>query len=191
MGRRLIKFILDQPRGKASVSKPGSPRDPDNITGGGSRYEALLEVLEQQQRQAKEDRARAERSRRSPERRIPIWLVVGLGLVAAWLWLIPPPFLRVEEPPPRSGAQEEAALRFAVYVQAQRIEEFRNRSGRLPESLEEVGPPMPGMHYVRLSDGLYQLTGTSDRSRLTYRSDLSLSDFARSGADDPDAMRRP
>lgn len=189
MGRGLIKFILDQPRGKAFVSKPGSPRDPDNITGGGSRYEALLEVLEQQQRQAEIDRERERRQRRPSDRRVPGWLAVVLGLVAVWLWVLPPPFLSVNEPAPRSPADEEAALRFAVYVQAQRIQEFRNRSGRLPESLDEVGPPLQDMDYVRLAPGLYQLTGTTGRVRVTYRSDLPLADFVGSGADVLDESR--
>lgn len=170
---------------------PGSGRPP---AGGGAddRYEALLEVLEHDKAQQQADRELEERQRkRGRGSRVPIWLpVVLLGLVA-WVWLFPPSFLSPEPPPPQPIEQEEAALRFAIYVQAQRIQAFRDQHGRYPETLDEAGPPLEGMRYIRLRPDLYQLTGTTDRVTLTYRSDLPLSDFVGSGADVLDEDRVP
>ena len=162
----------------------GSSGGGHNISGSGDRYEALLEVLEHEKTQAARSRALEEAERqRQKQRRAPYWPVAVLLVIAAWLWLFPPAFLRLDPPPPQPIAQEEAALRFTMYVQAQRIRAFREEAGRLPETLEEAGPPLPGMSYIVLQSDLYQLTGSTERLTLTYRSDLPLDDFLGSGAD--------
>ncbi|MDX1674329.1 MAG: hypothetical protein R3314_05935 [Longimicrobiales bacterium] len=168
---------------------PSSNRDHD-ISGGGDRYEALLEVLEHEKTQAARAKQleEAERQKRR-EQRGPYWPVAVLAVITAWLWLFPPGFLRLEPPPPQPIEQEEAALRFTMYVQAQRIKTFREETGRLPETLDEAGEPLPGMQYTRLHQELYQLTGATDRITLTYRSDLPLDEFVGSGAEVLDEAR--
>jgi hypothetical protein len=89
----------------------------------------------------------------------------------------------MDPPPPQPLAQEEAALRFTMYVQAQRIKAYQEEHGQLPGTLDEAGPPLPGMRYTVLHPDLYQLTGQTDRLTLTYRSDLPLQEFVGSGAD--------
>ena len=155
-----------------------------DISGGGDRYEALLEVLEHEKTQAARSSAleKAERQKRTG-RRAPYWLLGVLLVMTAWLWIFPPAFLRLDPPPPQPIEREEAALRFTVYVQAQRIKAFRQANGRLPGTLEEAGEPLPDMRYTVLQPGLYQLTGSTDRVTVTYRSDLPLEEFVRSGAD--------
>lgn len=162
----------------------GSSGRAHHISGSGDRYEALLEVLEHEKTQAARSQALEEAERqRQKESRGPYWPVAVLLVITAWLWLFPPAFLRMDPPPPQPLAQEEAALRFTMYVQAQRIKAFREANGRLPETLDEAGPPLPGMRYTVLHEDLYQLTGQTDRVTLTYRSDLPLRDFVGSGAD--------
>ena len=162
----------------------GSSGGGHHISGSGDRYEALLEVLEHEKTQAARSRELEEAERRrQKQRRVPYWPVAVLLVITVWLWLFPPGFLRLDPPPPQPIAQEEAALRFTMYVQAQRIKAFRQEQGRLPETLEEAGPPLPGMSYIVLQNDLYQLTGSTERLTLTYRSDLPLDDFLGSGAD--------
>ena len=165
-----------------STGTPSSG-DPHDVSDSGDRYEALLEVLQQQKEQQARDRAREADRRASGRQAPPAWLAVLLLGVAAWLWLFPPAALRIEPPPPQPIEQEEAALRFTMYLQAQRIRSFQQEAGRLPATLEEAGPPLPGLRYTRLHEDLYQLTGETERLTLTYRSDLPLEDFAREAAD--------
>ena len=161
----------------------GSPGGHD-ISGSGDRYEALLDVLEHEKTQAARSKALEEAERQKRKRqRTPYWPVAVLLVITAWLWIFPPAFLRLDPPPPQPIEQEEAALRFTMYVQAQRIKAFREESGRLPGSLEEAGQPLPDMRYTVLQPDLYQLTGSTDRVTLTYRSDLPLEEFVGSGAD--------
>lgn len=161
-----------------------SSSDGHDISGSGDRYEALLEVLEHEKTQAARADAQDEADRRERRaRRMPYWPVAALLVITAWLWIFPPAFLRLDPPPPQPVEQEEAALRFTVYIQAQRIKAFRQANGRLPRTLEEAGEPLPGMRYTVLQPGLYQLTASTDRMTLTYRSDLPLEEFVGSGAD--------
>lgn len=173
------------------VRGPLSRPEPPDLRGGGDRHEMLLDVLRlhRAQRHGAREREARERARRDRESRVPRWLVLLLFLATAWVWLFPPPILRVAPPAPQSVAREEAALRFAIEVQARRIEAFRRDQGRLPAALGEVGPPQPGMEYVRLGPELYQLTGATRRVTLTYRSDLPLEAFA-GGAADPEGETR-
>lgn len=171
-----------------------TPRNTHDISGAGDRYEALVELLEHQASQSARDRAlELEQLRRSRERRgpRPYWLLGVMAFLLAWVWLLPPAFLRTDPPPPQPLEQEEAALRFAIYVQAQRIAAYRAETREYPVRLEEAGPPLPDMQYTRLAAGLYQLTGETDRIRLTYRSDLPLEGFVRSGADVIERGARP
>lgn len=160
-------------------------RDTHDISESGDRYEALVDVLEHQKSQEARSREyeERERRRRQERRRQPYWLVGVLLAITAWLWLFPPSFLRTDPPPPQPIEEEEAALRFVMYVQAQRIKAYRQETGAYPERLEEAGPPLPSMTYARLGRDLYQLTGSTDRLTLTYSSDLPLEDFIGSGAD--------
>lgn len=172
---------------KKPTSSSGRLHD---ISASGDRYEALLEVLEHEKTQAERAKAleEAEREKRKQGRQ-RYWPVAVLAVITAWLWLFPPAFLRLEPPPPQPVEQEEAALRFTVYVQAQRIRAFHQETGRLPETLDEAGEPLPGMQYTRLHEDLYQLTGATDRVTLTYRSDLPLDEFIGDGAEVLDEAR--
>lgn len=102
-------------------------------------------------------------------------LVLGL-LLALLLYLSfrPPAWLSPEVPVP-SAAEQEASIRFAIYLQAQQLEHFRTTRGRLPSSLEEAGPPLPGIRYT-LTGTTYRLQSTRDTT-IRYESPDPLNDF--------------
>lgn len=169
---------------KVHPDGPGARRA-SPVQGGPERYEALLEVLEQQ----------AQRAHEGPEHRRrrsygPILLVVLIG-VTAWLWILPPAWLIPPAPEPQPIEAEEAALRFGMYLQAQRIKAYELRHGRLPETLGEAGEGLPGASYRVLGAGVYELTGTTDRIRLTYRSSQPLREWVGAGADVVDEAEIP
>jgi hypothetical protein len=163
-----------------------------NITGGGDRYEALAEILQEHAANQARDREAEARERERLSKRdsmVPPWFAVVLLLITAWVWIFPPGFMRMDPPAPPPVEQEEAALRFTMYVQVQRIRAFQQERGRLPVTLDEAGPPLPGMEYHRVTQDVYQLNGATERVRLTYSSDLPLDEFVGSGADVLDLSR--
>lgn len=116
----------------------------------------------------------------------PLRLVLSLVLtgVAIWLWFFPPGILAPPAPPTPSAVQVEAALRFAVALQAERIHAHRVEARRLPDFLREVGDTLPGMRYRRLDGGTFLLVGSAGEVEVSYRSDQSLEEFL------GDAVRR-
>lgn len=82
-----------------------------------------------------------------------------LVAVATWLWVSPPALLSPAAPSGPSIERVEAGLRVSLALQADRIEAFRARYGRLPDQLREVGEPPAGVSYVRVDAGTYLLRG--------------------------------
>lgn len=164
---------------KSAPDDPGSRRRAAPVHGGVDRYEALLQVLEQQAERASQD----DRPRRPSVLRLEAILLVALVLITVWLWVLPPAWLIPTPVPPVPIAEEAAGLRFAIYLQAQRIRAYELANGGLPESLEDAGPAIAGMQYRVVEHGVYELTGTTERVRLTYRSAEPLREWVGAGAE--------
>ena len=97
-----------------------------------------------------------------------------LAIVALAAWVFPVPGLKPDIAFPIQPADELTGLRVATYIQAQQVEAFRQRSGRLPDVLLETGEPIPGMTYQRLDARTYRLTGVTERQSLRWLSTDSL-----------------
>jgi len=136
------------------------------------RSRALEEVLRHEERRSQARREVHQRMQRDQRRGLgPRHGVFLLTLAATlYVWLAAPAWARVDRPPPPTPEHREASLRVAIFLQAQRIEAFRDRTGRLPEELEETGPPMPGISYSRTPRGTYHLEGRNDTLALFYSS---------------------
>lgn len=98
-------------------------------------------------------------------------------VIAGYVWLGNPSWAQVDRPAGPTVEEQEASLRFSMYIQAQQIENYRRQNDRIPPSLAEVGPPLPGMHFQRLGRGAYRLTGTNQSVTLVYTSSQSLAEF--------------
>lgn len=97
-----------------------------------------------------------------------------LATAALAAWVFPVPRLKPDIPFPIQPADELTGLRIATYIEAQQVEAFRQKSGRLPDVLIETGEPMPGMTYERLDARTYRLTGVTERQSLRWVSSDSL-----------------
>jgi hypothetical protein len=140
---------------------------------------ALIEAYDQVLKAQAEKAAQEPKKPRRPIRPYvsPVLLVLSLGfavyLAAAQpAWLISPP------PPPESPATSEASLRLAMYATAQRVNIYRDRTGSLPDSLDQVPSSFDGVSYLRLADG-YQLDGTAGPLHLTYHSTEPITDLVK------------
>ena len=134
-----------------------------------AEYEQTLKSVKE-----KHEVADVESGRRRKLRRMTI-LSAGLA-IAVYLALNPPTWLQPQPVPPPTPEVRAASDRFAIYLQAQRIESFRNSTGRLPSTLAEAGEPMPGIRYDLQSDGTFALTSERDQA-IRYSSRDSLGTF--------------
>ena len=127
--------------------------------------EALLhsELAEIQYRQPADDANRIGRWKG------PLSLIV-LAL-AAYIGVAPPGWVAGAQTQQVTVAELERGVIAAVHLQAQQIEAFRVRNGRLPRSLAELPVRMSGVRYVRSNNRVYQLVGARPNGRaLVYDS---------------------
>jgi hypothetical protein len=103
-------------------------------------------------------------------------LAVLLGLVS-WLYVGRPVWLFARGMPAQSAEMREASLRLAMSLQYERIEQFRDSTGRLPLTLAETGPPLGQLTYTKTQFGEFMLEGNDSLIHLTLRSGDSLAAF--------------
>ena len=164
------------------VDLPPDGLDPTRrVSEEAERARALTAVLRDQAVRADAQRdAAARRHRRKRFRRgalVVAWAAMG------YIWLVSPSWTRVGPPPQQGIADEARSLRLNVFLQSQAVESYRLRRGKLPDVLQEAGPPFPGMDYRRKDSRSYEIQGRSDRIRLRYESEEEPLDFVGSAAD--------
>jgi hypothetical protein len=145
------------------------------------RARALTAVLRDQAMRA--DAARESVARRRRRGRLRRGALVVAWVAMAYVWLASPSWTRIEPPPEQSLASEAQSLRLDVFLQSQAIEAYRLTRGKLPDVLQQAGPPFPGMDYRLKDSRSYELEGRSSRVRLRYESERSPLDFVGSAAD--------
>jgi hypothetical protein len=135
------------------------------------RVRALDEVLRDQARREVLRDIAYRRSGPSLRRRVVSAVLVVAALA---VWFLPVPGVRASIPFPLEPEEEQAGLELATWVQAQQVEAFRQRRGRLPDVLREAGEPMPGMTYVRIDAQTYRLSGATERMAIVWTSGDTL-----------------
>ena len=90
-------------------------------------------------------------------RALPLLLAMALLGTAAWIlvgeptWLYPPP-------PALTSPTRAPMARAYIKSAANLVEEYRERTGKLPATLDELQVPLPQMEYTRRADGSYLTT---------------------------------
>lgn len=145
------------------------------------RDAALVAVLRDQREKAEvETLAREVRVRRQGLGLRHVALIITTA-TSFWIWIWPPGVLWTTPPGPPPVEEEESTLRLVMYFQAQKIEQYRLDTGRVPLALDEAGPPFRGMEYVRLTNSDYRILGRTRRVTLSYSSVESLDVFVGAG----------
>jgi len=158
------------------MTAPHDPKQPS------PEKQALISAFDEVLKADAEQREKGQSAPRPAPRRRLLHPVASLSLlvllaVGVYLGVTRPDWLFARGVPQETTAIQEASLRLAMSMQFQRIERFRNQSGRLPTTIEEAGPPVMGIRYqARHPDG-FTLTGTSGGVTLTLESTESLEAF--------------
>jgi hypothetical protein len=138
---------------------------------------ALAAVMDHAVRVHKETTAPPRSVKTGGGRTIALALIcIPMLAFAAYAWIARPEFLwgpGVKALPP---AQEEAGIRFSMFLLAQRIQAFYERTGRYPTSLAEVEDSVPNVRYVSM-DSVFELRTGLKGKAIILRSDRSMDDF--------------
>ena len=141
---------------------------------------ALLDAFDtvlKTQADEREANAREAEARRRASRPLLAASAAILLAIGAYLATMKPTWVFAPRPSPESLAIQEASLRIAMANASQRVQRFRQQSGRLPESLAETGARGGDLVYGRLGASGYRLEGEIGPARVTLTSDDSLVDF--------------
>ncbi len=158
------------------MAEPTPPPAPSPAPSGQPDRRALLEAYQ--------SLVKSEQDRRVSAAHLPpdrpsgqgFWIGALVAIVAlAGLLFLQPGWL-FTKPVQESTTLMDASLRVRMFVEIERIEQFRRDSTRLPATLDEAGVPGDGLDYD-VEDGHYTLTGTNGPRVLAYSSDTPPETF--------------
>ena len=155
---------------------------PNTATTSTTAKKALLDafdtVLKTQadEREAELRAAEARRRARAWSRPLVLACTAIVLFIGAYLWIERPEWVFPAPLAPESVAMEEAGLRITIANAAQHVERFRERNGRLPESLDEAGAHPLGVRYT-VTGTNYRLEGERDGLLLAFASGEPLRAF--------------
>jgi hypothetical protein len=102
----------------------------------------------------------------------------SLFLIATLVFVLPPPAILPDPPPRLLPADHVHGVHVALLLQAEQIEAFRTREGRLPDSLDEVPTAIADVRYVKSNNRLYQLVAhTPQGQTIVYDSASPAPEF--------------
>jgi hypothetical protein len=117
------------------------------------------------------------RRRAAAVRPFTLFCLLVLAGLGGWLYVGRPAWVFARGIPAQSPAVREASLRLAMSLQYDRIERFRDSTGRLPATLAETGPSLGDLTYTTTQFGDFVLEGNDSLIHLTLRSGDSLPAF--------------
>lgn len=156
---------------------------PGPIAPHSSQKQALLEAFDnvlKQQAEEREAELREAAARRRDKRHLRPSLMVVAVLVlmlCSYLYVERPEWVFPSAAAPESVAIREASLRIGMANAAQKVERYRQRTGKLPATLAEAGTQLQGMRYQPVGSGTWRLVGTHAGIELTLSSQDSLPRF--------------
>ena len=153
---------------------PDSGSEPKSVSTSNERAQALAAVLRDQKRRAEREPVPPAAPR---NQRARVVAFLASLVLAIYVWFGSPPWAQPYVPPAPTPAEAEAGLRMGMYLQAQRIEVFREANGRLPLSLDEAGERLPGVEYEQITGEVYRLRGRTADRRVTYVSAQPAQEF--------------
>ena len=107
--------------------------------------------------------------------RLQLALLLSLACFNAYVWLGNPSWLRFNIPAGPLYQYYEGSWKVAVYLQRERIEEYRRTHGHVPATAQAAGPAVRGVSYTPLAARDYVLAAGSGARRFVYDSKDSMS----------------
>ena len=128
-------------------------------------------------RREDEKSAKREALEHHPRRPFPYkaMLLATLLCFNGYVWFGHPAWLDFREPQLPAPSYYASSWKIAVFLQRQRIEEYRHVQGHLPATAQQAGQPVAGVKYLPLEEKKYELAAGAGEKQFVYRSTDSLS----------------
>lgn len=141
---------------------------------------SLIEEIVAEQKQQKVDVKTAMETRERRFKFAPI--AAGVLLVANLVaWLIVPP-TRDGRTTRRNGLEVERDLRLVIASAASEVDIWRRlHDNKMPAKLSEVGIADSGLTIAKVDDVVYEIRGADHGVKLSYRSNMPITDFLDAG----------
>ncbi len=110
----------------------------------------------------------------------PIWMLplgLTLAVLATFLLIAPPPWVVINPIAAQTPESALASTQRAIYGYALKVEGYRARNGRLPQSLTELGVAVEDLDYSVVGGG-YQLAASVGERDVIYSSTEPLMDWS-------------
>jgi hypothetical protein len=176
------------------ASEPDEPSAPGAVTAGEPALEdvTISELKRRAMEQAEAESAVAAVMRREDQkaaaqaakenkvvRAVPLRLMLLLALLLfnLYMWLGRPGFLEYRTPATPPLDYYEGSWKVSVWLQRQRIEEYRKVHGHVPASARQAGPPIHGVDYMPLEQKQYVLSAGAGQHAVVYHSTDSIGVF--------------
>lgn len=163
----------------AHPADPSSRMPMDDLAARAREQAEAQAAVSDVMRRVEERAAIAERALHHERRegsKLKVTLLLTLLAFNLYAWFGNPEWLHFKEPSVPSIDYYEASWKLAVYLQRQRIEEYRKEKGAIPVTAQQAGPVVRGVRYTpNLLDSRYQLTAGQGAKQFVYTSTDSLS----------------
>ncbi|MBI5168008.1 MAG: hypothetical protein HZA61_00830 [Candidatus Eisenbacteria bacterium] len=136
---------------------------------------AVAAVMQREEEKAVKRAKQESRVRRSSP--VRMLMAAALVLFNVYLWMGSPQWLEYRTPAIPPVTYYESSYKIAVYLQRQRVEEFRRERGRLPQVARQAGTPVKGVKYTPLTSDVYELRAGNIVKQVRYVSTDSIAVF--------------
>ena len=168
------------------ASSPGHVPGRDDAQGDATQSELLQRAREQAEAEAavgdvmrrESEKAARRVALEQPRRSAPplkALLLLTLLLFNGYIWAGRPEWLKFREPELPQPSYYASSWKIAVFLQRQRIEEYRHRKGILPATAQQAGQPVTGVRYTPIEQKEYKLAAGSGDKQVVFVSTDSLS----------------
>lgn len=167
--------MTERPSESRTTDKDPKPFHAKEVTTGQEAADVLAAVLKHAQAR---DEAAKKKTAPKPQ---PIWMLplgLTLAVLATFLLVAPPPWVVMN---PIAAQEPEDALadaQRAVYMYASRIEGYRMRNGRPPQTLAEAGVTVETLDYSPLGADYLLIARAGERDVVFNSAQETLTDWA-------------